>query len=351
MSSGGFTEITRCSAVTVDGDTLDVADVILLGVLNRDWPAFERQVELGLALEHAQPEAVTKDEVRREATAFRYAHSLISAADFLRWLDDRGMSVGELSQVLRRRLLRQLYEAPAGAAVAAEEIGSVLAGEAYCDGILGRLTELAVSRLVAGRLAGSDPADPAGLGSERLEQALALAYGVRAPGIAELGEEQLRRRLERLIAFELALVALRDAVADQRSVVRRIQDHALDWLELRGEELRFADEGAAREARLLIVADGQSAEAVAERAGTSVIERSLLIDQAPAELGGAFAATAAGEVIGPWREDGDWHVMQLRDKVAPSAHHDALRGRAIEELLADRIARYAAGRTTRNAQL
>ncbi len=335
--------------MTVDGDTLDVADVILLGMLSGEWAAFERQVELGLALEHGQPEAVTKDEVRREATGFRYAHGLISAADFLRWLEDRGMSVDELSQVLRRRLLRQRHEAPAGAPAAAEEIGSVLAGEAYCDGILGRLTELGVSRLVAGRLAG--PAVPAGLASERLEQALAVAQGVRAPGIAELGEEQLRRRLERLIAFELALVALRDAVADQRSVARRIQDHALDWLELRGDELSFAREGAAREARLLIVADGQSAETVAARAGTAVTERSLLIDEAPAEMGGAFAATAAGEVIGPWREDGAWHVMQLREKVAPSAHHDALRARAIEELLADRIGRYAAGRTTRNAQL
>jgi hypothetical protein len=38
-----------------------------------------------VALERDHPDAVSKDEVRREATAFRYAHGLISAADFRTW--------------------------------------------------------------------------------------------------------------------------------------------------------------------------------------------------------------------------------------------------------------------------
>lgn len=355
MSSGGFAEITRCFAVTVDGDTLDVADVILLGVLNGDWPAFERQVELGLALEHAQPEAATKDEVRHEATAFRYAHRLISAADFRRWLEDRGMSVKDLSGALHRRLLRGRIGATGSVASSNADPSPVLPAEVYCDGILARLTDLALARLVAMQLAGAALAGAGGTEAtnrtDRLDQVLAVAQAVRAPGIAELGDEELRRRLSRLIFLESALAALRDAVADPGAVARRIKDHGLDWLELRGDELRFAAEGAAREARLLITVDGESPEAVADRAKVAVASRSLLIEAAPQELGASLAAKATGEVVGPWQEDGDWHVLWLRDKVAPSAQDDALRERAIDELLTERIDRYAAGRTTRNAQL
>jgi hypothetical protein len=349
LSSGGFAEITRCFALTVDGDTLDVADVILLGVLNGDWPAFERQVEFGLALEHAQPEAATTDEVRREATAFRYAHRLISAADFRRWLEDRGMSVQDLSGALRRRLLRGRIGTAGYVANDYADPSAVLSAEVYCDGILTRLTDLALARLVAGQLAGAAPRRTDG--TDRLDQVLAVAQAVRAPGIAELGDEELHRRLSRLILLESALTALRDAVADPEAVARRIKDHGLDWLELRGDELRFAAEGAAREARLLITVDGESPEAVAERAKVAVASRSLLIEAAPQELGSSLAAKVTGEVVGPWQEDGHWHVLRLRDKVAPSAQDDALRERAIDELLTERIDRYAAGRVTRNAQL
>ena len=84
---GGLAQITRCPAVTVDGQSLDVADLILLGVLTGEWPAFEDRVALGLRLEQTHPDGVDDDQVRAEATAFRYAHGLISAADFRRWLE------------------------------------------------------------------------------------------------------------------------------------------------------------------------------------------------------------------------------------------------------------------------
>ena len=80
----------------MDGESLDVADLIALGVITGEWPAFERAVALGLALERDHPDAVSGDEVRREATAFRYEHGLISAADFRTWLEARALSVGDL---------------------------------------------------------------------------------------------------------------------------------------------------------------------------------------------------------------------------------------------------------------
>jgi hypothetical protein len=157
--------------------------------------------------------------------------------------------------------------------------------------------------------------------------------------------------VRRLLALEEALERLRRDLAEPSALARRMRQHALDWTELAGDELRFTREGAAREARLQITADGESVVAVAERAGVSVLDRRLLVGEAPPATGVSFAAAAVGEVVGPWEEEGQWHVMRLRAKVPPSPEDPSLRERAIGELLAERIARYAAGRVTRDAQL
>lgn len=332
----------RRTAVTVDDDTLDVVDLVLLGTMGGEWPAFERRVATGLALERQCGEGIAKAQISEAATEFRYANRLISAADFLAWLKARQMTLEEFSGVLRRRLLVSAHESrlPEGD----EDIATVLAPEAYTDGILGRLADRALELLVAGRLA--PVSEPPGADAP-VEQALA----VRAPGIAALGPVELRRRLTRLLALENSLIRLREQVAEPDAIARRIKNHALEWLELHGDELRFEREGAAREARLLIAVDGETPAQVAQRAEVAVLDRRLLVDQAPPRLAVSFAASAEGEVIGPWEQDGCWHVMRLRGKVKPSADDARLRERAIDELLAERIERHAAGRTTRLAEL
>lgn len=346
MSEGGWAPITRRAAVTVDDESLDIADLVLLGILAGDWPAFERQVALGLALERAHPDRVTAEDVRREATTFRYAHGLISAADFRRWLEAHQMTVGELSQVLRRRLLRQDDRDTHSLPRTDADVIRALLAEAFCDGVLARLAEHGVDQLVAGRLVPSPL-----VGDDQLEQAMSSMTGVRAPVLSELGGAEVRARLSRLLSLRLALEQLRDDVADPSAIVRRLKQHALGWTELAGEELRFTREGAAREARLQITADGHTPAAVAERAAVAVLDRRLLVGEAPAAAGVSFAAAAVGEVVGPWEEDGQWRVLRLRAKAPPSVENRSLRSRAIDELLRERIRRYAAGRTVRHVEL
>lgn len=347
MSQAGWKPITGQAAVTVDGESLDAADLILLGVLTGEWPAFERQVGVGLELEAAHPDRVADDEVRRAATAFRYARGLISAAEFRRWLEARELTVGAVSGVLRRRLLRAEHPHSPGPPAADEDVMRVLPAEALCDGVLARSVEEGVDRLVAGRLV----ATVAVLDTERLERAVAVLPELRAPVLAGLEAHELRGRLARLLSLELALKQLRRDVAEPDAVIRRIKQHTLEWTQLVGDELRFPREGAAREARLQIVADGESVATVAQRAEVAVLDRLLLVGEAPSSAGVSFTAAAVGEVVGPWEDDGLWHVLKLRAKVVPSPDHSLPRELAIDELLRERINRYGAGRTRRNAEL
>lgn len=330
----------------MDGDSVDVADLVLFGVLTGEWPAFEQAVALGLALERAHPDAVQADDVRREATAFRYAHNLISAADFRGWLEARELTVSEMSDVLRRRLLRRRQLGADGPPASDEDVIRVLPAEACCDGVLARLAEGAVDRLVANRLA-----VVAAPGEAQIDELTASARLMRGVVASRLGADEQRSRLSRLLALDAALDQLRRDVAAPAAIADRMRRHALAWTQLVGDELRFTREGAAREARLQIAADGESTETVAERADVAVLDRTVLVGEAPRAVGVPFAAAAVGEVVGPWEEDGRWHVMQLRAKVPPSPDDGALRERAIDELLRDRIDRHAAGRTTRDDRL
>jgi hypothetical protein len=177
------------------------------------------------------------------------------------------------------------------------------------------------------------------------------ARELRCRAIADLGDVELKARLTRVLALQTAHQRLRAEVAEPGAIERRMRQHGLDWLELAGDELCFSAEGAAREARLLITADGETPAQVADRADVPVAERRLLVDEAPPALGVALAAAAVGEVIGPWEEAGRWRVLHLRAKTPPSAERPALRERAIEELLRERTRRHAAGRTTVHVEL
>jgi hypothetical protein len=223
-------------------------------------------------------------------------------------------------------------------------VEGVLRAEAHCDGVLRLLAEVAIEWLAAGALMGAGTRPAAG-------GLLTRARKLKCQAIADLGEAELSARMARVLALREAHQRLRAEVAEPIAIERRMRQHGLDWLELAGDELCFSGEGAAREARLLITADGETPAEVADRADVPVAERRLLVDEAPPALGVALAAAAVGEVIGPWEEAGRWRVLHLRTKTPPSPERPSLRERAIEELLKERTRRHAAGRTTLHVEL
>jgi hypothetical protein len=332
-------------AVSLGDVRLDVADLILLGLLRGTWQRFEADVRLGLHLERAHPRAVTDDAVRAAATAFRYAHGLISAADFKAWLQARELTVAQVSGVLRRSLLREHFAEPEDAGD--EALGSVLIAEAHCHDQLSALADAAVDGLVAEQRI-DEGLHPSG---EAVDAALAEAVERTELGLPSLGEQVLRERLEPLSLRELKLQRLRETVADEAGLKGRITDHGLDWVRLTGDELVLRTEGAAREARMLMVEDRVDVEALVARAGAEVSVHALYLEDAPDGMTAPFAAAAPGEVLGPWRDGEEWRLLLLADKRRPTVEDPVLRQRATEEMLADVIKRHAAGRVQRNPAL
>ncbi len=318
---------------------------MLLGVLTGAWAGFTDAGRWGLALATDRGHAVSAADVRAAATAFRYARGLVSAAEFTAWLRERDMTLSELSAALVRQLLRERADADTGERADDEALSAVLRVEALCRGILDALATAAIDRLAAADRLGERT--PAPSSSDRVETALDAALSDTAAGLPMLGEAELRRRLQRLVALDEALEQLRREVATADAVRQCLATHRLDWLCLSGDELAVAELGAAREARMLVREDGLSLEAVAERAGATVCPRSVYLEDVPAAATTAFAAAAPGEVVGPWEQDGAWRVLVLTDKAPPTPTDENLVQRATDELLAAIVERHRAGRSER----
>jgi hypothetical protein len=334
-------------ALSVGDERLDLADLILLGLLRGTWQDFERDVRLGVGLERDSADAVGGEEVRAAASAFRYRHRLLSGTDFKAWLDERSLSVGEFSGVLRRSLLRERLGGGDAPPARSEDVASVLWSEAVCNGVLRELADAGASCLVAAQIAA-----PQTDGSP--EAILAVMDWVAArdgAGLAALGEESLRVRLERLVGCESALRWLEGSLAQEGALERRLADHGLDWVRLDGQELSFYDEDAAREARLLLTEDRVAVAEVEKRAGIVAHSYSLYLEEVDEDEMASFAAAAPGEVIGPWRSGERWRVLQLTERRRPSLEDPILLGRATVEALAELINRRAAGRVQRYVSL
>ncbi len=332
-------------AARVQREQVDVCDLVLLGVLTGAWARFCDGVRRGLALAAEDGDAVAAPDVRAAATSFRYARGLVSAAEFTAWLREREMTLPELSAALVRELLLQRAEEDDGERADDDALAAVLRVEALCRGVLDTLADEAVDRLVAAdRLADEAPAHGSG---ERVEAALEAALRENAAGLPTLGADELRRRLQRLVALDAALDQLRRTVATPEAIRQCMVAHRLDWLRLSGGELGLAELGAAREARMLVREDGLSLAEVAERAGAAVCTRAVYLEDVPADATAAFAAAAPGEVVGPWEEDGGWRVLVLAEKTPPAPADENLVQRATEELLAGILERHRAGRTER----
>jgi len=339
------------------GDTaLDVADLVLLGMLRGAWLELEHGTCTGLARDSAEACQIDADELRRAASAFRHARGLISARDFVAWLEERSLGVADLSVFLRRRLLLERAGAGVHPAALSEDLGSenliqferVLWVDAVCGGVLERLASAGGDLLTAADLAGVFPAD--GLAGS-LQAALAMVRSSRLEALASLPEPDVERRLRSLFGLQGALERLRGEACDAVALARCVAGHRLDWLRVRGSELVFTSERAAREARLMIRDDGLAPDIVAERSRPGPLitrtDRELLVGDSASEIATALAVAAPGDVVGPWREGDGWRVLLVGVKEPPSVEDPIVRELAIAEGVRELLDRHGAGRLRR----
>jgi hypothetical protein len=341
------------AALSFGGERHDVADLVLVGLITCEWQALKELAARGLGLEADRAGHVGTEELEGALTAFRYERRLIAAADLRGWLSERSLQLADLEGVVRRRLLRGRFEGAACPAATDASVAMVIRAEAMCAGALTRwASELrawhAGCNWVAETAAGGPPAaDPAAV-----EEVVAAALADTTSGLPALGPAELRRRAERVAALNAGYVRFRETAVAERAVDARLAEHRLEWTVVRGSELSFELEGAARETRLRVVHDGGTLAQVARTLGVEPARREVELASAPAELAAGLLAARQGDLVGPWCEGGRWRVLEVGGRFEPERDGDGrVRARAREELLDELVERFSAGRADNLAAL
>lgn len=293
-----------------------------------EWQPFFEQTRQALAcLRQAasakQPPA--EDEVRAAATAFRYAHNLISAAETQTWLRQWELSVEDWMNYLRGQLLRERWAARLDKIVVAQgvsdaEVGAVIKHYAVCGGQF---------RAWAQQLAG--------------RAAIAAKSGVL------MADSQSPREL--IAGIEAAFVAQRQLAVTPAALAGKIADHRLDWLRFDCRYVWFGEEHLAREAALCVSEDGLTLDEVARNARAIVQEWSFYLDEVAAEARTHFLAARQNAWLGPLPLLSGFPLLQIVSKRMPVPNDPQITARAAHAIINHALVQEMNGRVQWLAQM
>jgi hypothetical protein len=329
----------------------DIADLVLVGLLCGEWQELEARVAHGLELQSRSIAPLRPGELEQALVAFRYERRLIAAADLVQWLRERSLTLQDVEDVLRRRLLRERRIGEdrlfGGRARSGAALASALGAEAICDGTLSRCAHELRGWYAGGAVVAEHAPDthPAPIDSEAAAQLVSAALAATAAGLGSLDAADLRRRADRLIELRSAFERFRELAVSEHAVDERLAERRVDWTVVTGSEMCFAREGAARETRLAVVHDGHALATLADRLGVSSSWRELEVGRAAGGIQADLLAAREGDLVGPWCEDEQWRVFEVAGRFEPD-RLAANRARARDELLSELVERSAAGRAS-----
>ncbi|MGH9935582.1 MAG: hypothetical protein ACREAM_05000 [Blastocatellia bacterium] len=270
-----------------------------------EWRPFVEQTRQSLAcllLAAETGQMPSGNEMREAATAFRYAHNLISADETQAWLSAWGMAVDDWMNYLRGQLLRErwanrLDEIVIAHPVSDEEAAEVIKKHAVCSE---KFAEWA--RKLAGRAAVA------------AKSGLAASPG-ESPG-------ELIERIE--AGFE----AQRRLAVTPNLLEAKIADHRLDWIRFDCRYLWFPEERIAREAALCVIEDGLTLDEVAYDARGIVQHWDFYLDEIEENVRPRFLAARTGEWLGPMKIMEGFPLFTIVNKQMPTESDPMIRDRA-----------------------
>jgi hypothetical protein len=308
----------------VDGAEFGWDEIVAAAQVWGEWRPFVEKTRqsmacLLLAAETGQLPAGPK--TRETATAFRYAHNLISAEETQTWLSKWGLSVEDWmnclgGQLLRERWANRLNEIAAANPVSDEEVGEVIKNYAVCDD---KLIEWA--RKLAGRAA-----------------IASVAAGSSSFDSAGLSPRELVERIEAGFAAGRRLAVTPDSI--EASIARR----RLDWIRFDCRYIWFPEERIAREAALCMAEDGLTLDEVAYDARSIVQRWDFYLDEIEADARPHVLAASAGEWVGPLKIMEGFPLFSILDKQAPATSDPRIRERAEKSIINSLIEKEMNGR-------
>jgi hypothetical protein len=336
----GLADLLAAPVLVVDGDELTGRDLLAAGVVAGEWQRLETQLTEGLALVAREPPP--DEEVADAVRAFRVARSLLSAEDLRGWMSVRGLVFADVKAAAARSVARRRGTGWGDESIAAEEVCAALPAEAICSGALLRIGLWLADRILSTSTRGTE-LTLLDLGDPRLQRLVFEESTTVAGNAASDTAVERAERLRFVAAIDDGHREWESAAVQARDIRRVLREKELEWCRYELYELRLQSTGAAAEASRQLV-EGTPPARVAESAGVMLGQRVVAVADAPPELAHRLAGAVTGDLVGPWSDEGDYVVNQVRSRQLPTPDDEESVVRAHDELLAEAVARLRAGR-------
>jgi hypothetical protein len=338
--------VTGDDAFTVR-DLIDVAQV--RSELEAPW---QKLLQLVAAEAKADETEIEVDDsaIDTAAEQFRYEHDLITAEETEKWLEERGLTLGDFSNYFVRHSWPEVIgdaEAEALEYVdAPNDLRALLTIDLLLSGELDRMAQRSSWRVAARRAAGESEFDSSLVDREEARFLERCGLGAEEVGewLGKLGRDAdwLREQLTIEAIYERDCAAL----LTRETRGREIAALRLPLTLFEVETIEFDSLDAAREALLCVRQDGMTMEEVASEGRYPYRHTEVLLEDVPEDLQQKFLSVMPGEMLEPITHGDGFHLCRILGKAEPNVDDPTVKKRAEDRILD----RYFADLTARHLQ-
>jgi len=306
---------------------------VLRGEIDPLWDEF---VRIGECDRLASEQELEPDEsaVDAAAIAFRYKHDLITAEETERWLEHRGVSLGEFSEYFARQYWGRTYsgatQVPTSTyQTAAAEEKDLFLVDLILSGSLDQMAERLSYRIAAQ----ADENSEEGAKEERGRFLTARRITDLAAWLAQFGRDE--EWLNQMLAAEASYRHRVAHILTEQTLQKELGPLRLNLTRFEVETVEVDSKDAAAEVAACVRNDGMEMSEIAEESRYPFHSGEVLLEDLPSEQQQKFLSVKAGTLFDPIPRGDGFEVWRVKTRTEPSLQDANVRTR-LEKRIIDR---------------
>lgn len=306
---------------------------VLRGEIDPLWDEF---VRIGECDRLASEQELEPDEsaVDAAAIAFRYHHDLITAEETERWLENRGVSLGEFGEYFARQYWGRTYsgatQVPTSTyQTAAAEEKDLFLVDLILSGSLDQMAERLSYRIAAQ----ADENSEEGAKEERGRFLTARRITDLAAWLAQFGRDE--EWLNEMFAAEASYRRRVAHILTEQALQKELGPLRLNLTRFELETVEVDSKDAAAEVAACVRNDGMEMSEIAEESRYPFHSSEVLLEDVPSEQQQKFLSVKAGTLFDPIPRGDSFEVWRVKTRTEPSLQDATVRAR-LEKRIIDR---------------
>ena len=306
---------------------------VLRGEIDPLWDEF---VRIGECDQLASEQELEPDEsaVDAAAIAFRYHHDLITAEETERWLENRGVSLGEFGEYFARQYWGRTYSGATHVPTstyqtAAAEEKDLFLVDLILSGSLDQMAERLSYRIAAQ----ADENSEEGAKEERGRFLTARRITDLAAWLAQFDRDE--EWLNEMFAAEASYRRRVAHILTEQALQKELGPLRLNLTRFELETVEVDSKDAAAEVAACVRNDGMEMSEIAEESRYPFHSSEVLLEDVPSEQQQKFLSAKVGTLFDPIPRGDGFEVWRVKTRTEPSLQDATVRAR-LEKRIIDR---------------